>query len=125
MKRYSRWVLFFILTSHFTGYSQDSTKYLTIKECVDLAINNNLQVQQSQIQLDQNGVAFKQSKDNLLPQINGTISQQDNYGRSISNVNNAYVDVQNGSGSYSLNGNLVLFNGLSLQNAIKQNRVVL
>ncbi len=123
MKRYSRWVLILILTSHFTGYSQDSTKYLTIKECVDLAITNNLQVQQSQIQLDQNGVAYRQSKDNLLPQINGTISQQNNYGRSISNVNNAYVDVQNGSGSYQLNGNLVLFNGLSLQNAIKQNRL--
>ncbi len=31
------------------------------------------------------------------------------------------MDVQNGSGSYSLNANLVLFNGLSLQNAIRQN----
>ncbi len=79
---------------------------------MDLAIKNNLQVQQSQIQLEQNGVVFKQSKDNLLPQINGTISQQFNYGRSISNLNNSYVDVQNGPGNYALNANLVLFNGL-------------
>jgi outer membrane protein len=123
MKRYCSWIIFLSLIFQYNGYGQDSTKYLTIKQCVDLAIANNLQVQQSQIQLDQNGVTYRQAKDNLLPQINGTISQQNNYGRSISNVNNAYVDVENGSGSYQLNGNLVLFNGLSLQNAIKQNRL--
>jgi len=121
MKRYSSWIFFLFLVFHYSGYAQDSTKYLTIKQCVDLAITNNLLIQQSQIQLDQNGVAYKQAKDNLLPQINGTIQQQNNYGRSISNVNNAYVDEQNGSGSYQLNGNLVLFNGLSLQNSIRQN----
>jgi outer membrane protein len=121
MKRYSSWIFFLSLVFHYSGYAQDSTKYLTIKQCVDLAITNNLLIQQSQIQLDQNGVAYKQAKDNLLPQINGTIQQQNNYGRSISNVNNAYVDEQNGSGSYQLNGNLVLFNGLSLQNSIRQN----
>ncbi|HEY2348586.1 MAG TPA: hypothetical protein VGH64_06205, partial [Puia sp.] len=71
MKRYSSWIFFLPLIFHYNGYGQDSTKYLTIKQCVDLAITNNLQVQQSQIQLDQNGVAYKQAKDNLLPQING------------------------------------------------------
>jgi outer membrane protein len=121
MKRHSSWIFILFLISSLKGVSQDSTKYLTIKQCVDLAIKNNLQVQQSQIQLDQNGVLFKQSKDNLLPQINGTLYEQANYGRSISNVNNAYVDVSNGSGNYSLNANLVLFNGLSLENAIKAN----
>jgi outer membrane protein len=120
MKRYSSWIFILILIFHHTGYSQDSTKNLTIKQCVDLAIKNNLQVQQSELTLENNGVAFKQAKDNLLPQINGGISQQNNYGRSISNTNNAYVDVQNGSGSYFLSANLVLFNGLQLQNAIKQ-----
>jgi outer membrane protein len=121
MKRYCSWIIFLSFIFQYNGYGQDSTKYLTIKQCVDLAIKNNLQVQQSQIQLEQNGVLFKQSKDNLLPQINGTIQQQFNYGRSISNLNNSYVDVQNGAGNYALNANLLLFNGFSYQNAIKQN----
>jgi len=121
MKRYCRWIFFIFLGFHFNGHSQDTTRVLTIKQCVDLAIQNNLLVQQSQIQMETSGLAFKQAKDNLLPQINANISEQNNYGRSISNTNNAYVDVQNGSGSYGVNGNLVLFNGLSLQNAIKQN----
>jgi outer membrane protein len=121
MMRYRSWLFILFLIPAYNAFSQDSTKYLTIKQCVDLAIKNNLQIQQSQIQMEQSGVAYKQAKDNLLPQINGTISQQNNYGRSISNVNNAYVDVQYGSGNYSLNANLVLFNGLSLQNAIRAN----
>jgi outer membrane protein len=121
MKRYSSWLFFIFLFCLSSGYAQDSSRYLTIKQCVDIAINNNLQIQQSQIQLEQNGVLYKQSKDNLLPQINGTLQEQFNYGRSISNLNNSYVDVQNSAGNYSLGANVVLFNGLSLQNAIKQN----
>jgi outer membrane protein len=121
MKRYCSWIFFLSFIFQYNGYGQDSTKYLTIKQCVDLAISNNLQIQQSQIQLDQNGVLYKQSKNNLLPQINGTIQQQFNYGRSISNLNNSYVDVQNSAGNYALNANLLLFNGFSYQNAIKQN----
>ncbi|MDP9042526.1 MAG: TolC family protein, partial [Bacteroidota bacterium] len=119
--RYRSLLFILFLIPAYNAFSQDSTKYLTIKQCVDLAIKNNRQIQQSQIQMEQSGVTYKQAKDNLLPQINGTVSQQNNYGRSISNVNNAYVDVQYGSGNYSLNANLVLFNGLSLQNAIRAN----
>jgi len=121
MKRYSPRIFILFLIFSFTGYGQDSTRFLTIKQCVDLAISNNLLIQQSQLQMEQNGVVFKQSKDNLLPQISGSLLEQANYGRSISNVNNGYVDIQNGSGNYSLNANLILFNGLSLQNAIKAN----
>ena len=121
MKRYSSWIFIFILIFHVSGFSQDSTKYLTIKQCVDLAIKNNLLVQQSEITLETNGVTFRQAKDNLLPQISGTVSQGNNYGRSVSTINNTYVDEQNSFGNYSLNGNLLIFNGLQLQNAIKQN----
>jgi outer membrane protein len=121
MKRYSSWIFIFILIFHVSGFSQDSTKYLTIKQCVDLAIKNNLLIQQSQITLETNGVTFKQAKDNLLPQIYGQINQGNNYGRSVSTINNTYVNEQNSSGNYSLNANLLIFNGLQLQNAIKQN----
>ena len=125
MKRYSSWIFFISLIFHNSSYAQDSTKYLTIKQCVDLAITNNLQIQQSKIQLEQSGVLYKQSKDNLLPQINATLTQGQNYGRSISNVDNSYVDQQFGQGNYGVGANLLLFNGLSLNNAIKQNALAL
>lgn len=121
MKRYSSWIFIFIFISHVSGFSQDSTKYLSIKQCVDLAIKNNLLIQQSEVTLETNGVAFRQSKENMLPQITGQINQGMNYGRSVNTFNNTYIDEQNSSGNYGLNGNLLLFNGLQLENAIKQN----
>lgn len=124
MKRYGSWIFIFILIFHISGFSQDSTKYLTIKQCVDLAIKNNLLVQQSEITLQTNGVYFRQAKDNLLPQISGNVSQGMNYGRSVNTFNNTYINEQNSSGNYALNGNLLLFNGLQLQNAIKQNALL-
>ena len=125
MKRYSSWIFFLSLFFHFSSEAQDSTRKLSIQQCVSLAIQNNLQIKQSEIQMETNGVMFKQAKDNLLPQINGIASQGINYGRSISNVNNGYVDQQNGNGNYGINANLLLFNGLQLQNAIKQNALYL
>src|SRR5450432_449414 len=121
MKRYSSWIFIFMLIFHVAGFSQDSTKYLSIKQCVDLAIKNNLLIQQSEITLETNGVAFRQFRENMLPQISGTASQGMNYGRSVNTFNNTYIDEQNSSGNYALNGNLLLFNGLQLQNAIRQN----
>lgn len=121
MKWFSSWILMVSMIFQENAYSQDSTRNLNIKQCIDIAIQNNLQIQQSEIQMKNNGLAFKQAKDNLLPSLNGSVSQGINYGRSISNVNNGYVDEQNGSGSYGIYANLLLFNGLTLQNAIKQN----
>ncbi len=77
---------------HFNGYGQDSSAHdLNLKQCMDLAIQNNLQVKQSEIQMQTSGVQFKQSKDNLLPQINASASQGINYGRSINNFNNSML----------------------------------
>jgi len=106
-------------------HAQDTTakigSSLTIQQCVDIAIKNNLQVRQSDFTMQSNGLAFKQSKDNLLPQINGSASQGINFGRSINPYTNQYIDEQINTGSYALNAGLVLFSGLSLQSAIKQN----
>jgi len=121
MKRFHSWILIAGVIFHFNGYGQDSSAHdLNLKQCIDLAIQNNLLVKQSEIQMQTSGVQFKQAKDNLLPQINASASQGINYGRSINNFNNTYVDQQNNSGNYGINANLLLFGGLQLQNAIRQ-----
>ncbi|HVY76836.1 MAG TPA: TolC family protein [Puia sp.] len=122
MKGFRILILIIFSSLNLTGYAQDSVMHtLTLQQCVDIAIQNNLQVRQSELQMESNGVQFKQAKDNLLPQINGTLNQGQNFGRSINNFNNGYVNQQYGSGSYGLNASLTLFNGLSLLQGIKQN----
>ena len=100
--------------------AQDSTM-LTLQECVDIAIKNNLQVKQSELTMQSNGVNFKQSKDNLLPFIGASATQGTSFGRNISSSTNTYVNQQIDFGNYGINGSLILFSGLQLQNAIRQN----
>jgi len=121
MKRIRIWIFFAGLTGYFNGFGQDSIAHsLNLKQCVDLAVKNNLQVKQSEIQMENYGLQYKQAKDNILPSINANGSQSINYGRSINNFNNTYVDQKNNSGNYGLNASFNLFSGLSVQNSIRQ-----
>ncbi len=92
---------------------------ITLKECVAIAIKNNLLVQTAGTDLETSDVNKRQSRDNMLPQISGSVNYGENYGRSINNFSNSYTDQKNASGSYGANASLLLFNGLSVQHDIR------
>jgi outer membrane protein len=102
------------------GRSQSITgRPLSLQECVQTAIENNLDVKQSDLSMERAGITMRQSKANLLPNISGEINHTLNQGRSIDLSTNSYVNQQQTSGSYSLSGNVTLFNGLRLLNTLK------
>ena len=105
------------------GWSQNITsRPLSLQECVQTAIDNNLDVKQSGLSMERAGVNWRQSKANLLPNISGEIDHTLNQGRSIDLSSNSYVNQQQTSGSYSLSGNVTLFNGLRLLNSLKSSQ---
>jgi outer membrane protein len=105
------------------GRTQNITgRPLTLQECVQTAITNNLDVKQSDLDMQRAGVNWRQSKANLLPNISGEIDHTLNQGRSIDLSSNSYVNQQQTSGSYSLSGNVTLFNGLRLLNTLKSSQ---
>ncbi len=108
----------FIYCSVIAHAQQDST--LTLQKCLDIAINNNLNVKQSGLTMEQDRIAFNQSKENMLPSISGNVSRELSQGRGINPVTNTYVNQSLTSDNYSLSAGLTLFNGLALQNAVKQ-----
>lgn len=93
---------------------------LSLKQAVEIAVKNNLQVRQNQISMEQSFVAKNQAIDYLLPNISANGSQGENYGKSINPTTYTYVNQQSLTGSYSLSGSLVLFSGLQNQNGIRQ-----
>jgi outer membrane protein len=109
---------FFLFLS--SSQAQDTTA-LTLRQCVDTAIKNNLLVQQSETQMQTNRVSWQQAIYNLLPFINAQASEGKNFGRSLNPYTYQYLNQQINTGNYALNTNLTLFSGLQLQNAIKQN----
>ena len=67
MKTRFRGATFFIIL--LTGYNVSAQKIFTLKQCVDTAIANNLLVKQSDLQMQNAAINFKQAKDNRLPDV--------------------------------------------------------
>jgi len=124
MQRVKFLVLIFVtLFSIGISIAQDNNaigSVLSMKQCVDIALKNNLQVQQSDISRQTNGVNFNQAKENLLPYIGASGSQGVSNGRSLNPYTYTYLNQQIGSGNYGISASLTLFSGLQLQNYIKQ-----
>jgi outer membrane protein len=114
-------VIFFCLA---TTAQADSTarsqNALTLQQCVETALANNLDVLQSQLQMESSKIDKNQAKLNLLPSLNASAGQTWSQGRSIDPYSNQPVTQNVSSSNYGINSGVVLFNGLSLQNLIKQ-----
>lgn len=105
------------------AWSQSITgRPLSLQECVQTAFANNLDVKQSDLDMQRAAVDLRQSKTNMLPNLSGQIDHTLNQGRSIDLSTNSYVNQQQTSGSYSLQSNVTLFNGLRLLNTLKSNQ---
>ncbi len=101
-----------------TSFAQQKT--FTLKKCIETAIGTNLQVAQAAYQKDISVIEVKQAKQNLLPNFNASVGHSANQGRSIDPSSNSYVVQKFSSANYGLNGDVVLFRGLSLQQLIRQ-----
>src|SRR5690242_295608 len=102
------------------GSAQDS---LTLKEAVETGIKNNLEVLQADLLMQKSGINLKQSREYMLPDLNANASYGKNFGRSIDPFTNGYIDQRVNFANYGASSNLLLFNGSSLQNQIKANKL--
>ncbi len=96
---------------------------LTLKQAVEIGIKNNIDVLQADLQMQKSGVNLKQSKEDMLPDLNANGNYGKNFGRSINPFTNGYIDQKVGVASYGANSNLLLFNGFALQNQVKANKL--
>ncbi|MDA3616732.1 TolC family protein [Polluticaenibacter yanchengensis] len=108
---------------HFFHYSNGQhTRTLTLTQCIDTAIQNNLTILQAEVQSQVNTIQYQQSKLNRLPNLNASVGHGFNQGRSIDPFTNNYVDSRLGYGSYGLNAGMILFNGGVLSNSIAREK---
>jgi len=96
---------------------------LTLQQAIETGIKNNIDVLQSDLLMQKADIAFKQSKESMLPNLNASADHGYNYGRSIDPFSNAFINQKVGFASYGASSNIVLFHGLSLQNQLKSNKL--
>lgn len=99
--------------------AQDSTLY-TLKQCIDLALQNNLDVKLSEFQAEITGTRLTQARANALPYASAYANQGINRGKSINPYTNTFVNQEIVTGQYGVNAGLTLFNGFNLVNTMRQ-----
>jgi outer membrane protein len=107
------------LTSNLTANAQEKW---SLQKCVEYAAANNLQVKQSILTQQTSEVNLLQYKLGLLPNLSGTAQQGFSFGRNIDPYTNTYVVSNINYSNFALNSNLVLFNGFSKIDQIKQSQ---
>src|ERR1700744_3257009 len=120
MIRFNKYFLIItLLVPGLFAYGQKTDSLLTLPQCLDIAIKNNLQVRQSERNAESTHIDLWQARENMLPNINAGASRSFYQGRGVSPVTNAYVNQSQTNDSYSVSGSMTLFNGFALLNAVK------
>lgn len=91
----------------------------SLQQCIDYALENNIQIKQQNLSVMYQENQYNQSKFDRLPSFNGQIGNNYNYGRSLT-YQNTYENTNSISVSGGLGADVTLWNGFTLQNAIKQ-----
>jgi outer membrane protein len=115
--------LFLIIIFATFALFASSQNTLTLQQAVEIGIKNNIDVLQADLQMQKAGINLNQSKEYMLPDLNASATHGKNFGRSIDPFTNGYIDQKVGYANYGASSNLLLFNGFSLQNEIKANKL--
>jgi len=97
-------------------------KAWTLEECINYAIENNIQLKQSEVNAKIAKSNYNQSKFNFLPTITGFASHDQNWGKTFSNDKLAYIDEAYYSGNFGLSGELDIFNGFNNLLTLQENK---
>ena len=122
---YSKYLIVFATSAflYLTGFSQtDSRESYDLASCIAIALENNLDLKQSGLQAESAGLALRQSKNNLLPNLNVDYNLGINNGRSINPSTNDFINERLSFSNVGLGGQATLFNAFRLKNSIKQNQ---
>lgn len=104
-------------------------KQWTLQDCVNYALENNIQLQKTRLQKASTEEDWLQSKAALLPSLSASTNQNVNYtpwvasGISGDGYTKASIDKVYYNGTYSLVGNYTLWNGNKNHNQVKLNKL--
>jgi len=107
----------------FSSFFWANGQSYTLQQCIDYALEHNLTIKQSELNVELSKIGVNQSTMNLFPNLNGFASNNYYYGRSIDPNTNAFTTDQVRSNSFSLSSSMSLFEGFQLQNTLKQSKL--
>jgi len=111
--------IFVLIFFSLSAIAQTDTA-LTLQQCIDHALKNNINIKQQQLNADVGKASYVQSKAQILPSLNGSASHDYSYGKRFDGSTGKYADKQTLSENFNLSSSVTLFSGLQNYNRIKQ-----
>lgn len=115
--------LIFTTLLAFYFLNANSQNRLTLEQAIETGIRNNFDVLQAGLTTERSSVIWRQSKMSALPNLNASVNQGTNFGKSIDPFTNTFIDQKVNYGNYGASSNILLFNGFSLHNEIRSNKL--
>ncbi len=105
-----------------TGVLGQSDSLWSLDQCIEHAIQFNLDVKRQELALQSTGQDHRQSKLDLLPNLNGMIEHQLGTGRVLDRGTYEWKNTNVSQGDLGLQSDLTLFDGLQGFNSMKMNK---
>lgn len=94
-------------------------KVWTLQQCVDYALDNNIELKQQELNVSYQKNELEQRKYDRLPNLNAQMSQNFGFGRSLDN-NNDYVSTSSSNTGIGISSSVTLWNAGRLNKQVKR-----
>lgn len=121
-KRVNSAVLLTMLTLLFYSFA-GAQKIWTLEDCINYAIENNLDIKKQLLSVESTKASLLQSKLNLLPNLNANGTNVWNFGQTIDQYTNTFATTTVRSNNFYISSNVTLFAGMQKFNTLKQNQI--
>ena len=111
-----------IFLTQILGFAQESTLELDLDTALQIALENNLDVERSNLRTQTSDIEFNQSRNSRLPSLNGNYNFGLNNGRSIDPFTNTFIEEELTFSSAGLSLEATIFNGFQIKNRIQRDR---
>ncbi len=116
-------IFLFILPVLFISLTNvNAQKVWTLEECINYALENNLQIKRQELTANISKINLSQSKFALLPNLNAQFNHKFSSGRSLNTETYSWENTRQQDGSIGAGSDLMLFNGLQNYNTIQRNK---
>src|SRR5690554_16715 len=110
-------IIICLLITGTTISSTTAQKQYTLLECIDIALENNRNIKQQEINRQQRELAYSQARADLLPSLNASAGQSFVFGRSIG-IDNVYDNSNSSQTNFGLGADITIFDGLRMKHNI-------
>ena len=94
----------------------------SLRQCIDYAIDHNLQIKQQGITCQQRAIDVDNAKNSRLPDLGASASENFSFGRGLT-AQNTYTNTNTSSTSFSLSTSVPIFTGFRIPRTLELNKL--